>query len=178
MNDNTRHLIYFGVFFIIFGLIGLSSWGMFELDRDVRELGNEYLYLAINSPDVDNAIYYLEKYKTAVEENGFTKGSCGRFFKTIDNNMSYRYDKLVRGIEFLKQLNKESGISDLSNYRAISTIPEYVKTLGVGIKDYLTANNLGRLFQFWVNLTISIFLLGIWWPLGIKLLFPESIMFS
>lgn len=171
-----RKALYFGILVMLIGLFAFTFVGVASLNRDVRKLGNEYLYLAI-SPDMDNAILYLDKYREAIEENGFTTGSCGRYYKTIDNEMSYRYQKLVTGIEYLRQLNDGEGSeADYSNFRAVSTVSGYVKGLDIGILNYLTANNIGRLFQSWINgVIVGILMLG-WFIGGHRICFPDGVL--
>ena len=170
--------IYFSVLFVLLVLFVLTFWGVADLKKEARELGDEYLYLAI-SPDMDNAILYLDKYKEALEKNGFTTGSVGRYYKTVDNDMSFRYQKLITGIDYLKQLNAgDNKDVSYSNFRAAATVSGYVRSLNVGIVNHLTANNLGILFQCWINSLIAGILLLTWFIGGHRICFPYGILWD
>jgi len=118
-------------------------------------MGNGYLKLAEGSSSIEMSIGYLEMYKNAIEDNQMTTGSAGLFYKTPNNDMAYRYQRLVNGIEFLKmftnktELDQRINTLDINMYSMMvdsdsdkPALRNYISSLDVGISSYLSANYL------------------------------------
>lgn len=155
---------------ILFVLVlSIGIWGDVTLDREARSLGNGYLKLASQSPSIEMSLIYLNKYKGAIEENGFTTGTAGLYFKTPDNDMSLRYQRLTEGIKFLNNFNTKYQEEQRLNTIDIATmnrmvvdneeqgLSEYVYTLDVGIKQYLSANYMGWRFLYIMSILTMAF---------------------
>ncbi len=128
-----------------------------QLNREAKNLGDGYLELAEQSSSIEMSLGYLELYKKSVEDNKLNKGTAGFFYKTPDNDMAYRYERLVKGIEFLNMftgkteldnrintldINMYSMMVDSDNGENQPALRNYISSLSVGITEYLSANSL------------------------------------
>jgi len=129
-----------------------------QFNREKYQLGDGYLKLAEESSSLEMSVGYLELYKEAIEENKLNTGTAGLFYKTPNNDMSYRYERLVKGIEFLKMftgktelderintldINMYSMMVDSSNDSDKPALKQYISSLSIGIGQYLSANYIG-----------------------------------
>jgi hypothetical protein len=152
-------------------VLPIGIYGEVVINRQSKALGNGYLILAKQSPSTDMALEYLYDYREAVEENGFTKGTAGVYFKTPENDMSFRYKKLNEGIKFLEDLSGKYQEEQRLNTIDIATINrmvvdseeqglgDYIDNLGVGIRQYLSANYIGWRFldvMSWIALIYGV----------------------
>lgn len=124
--------------------------GTVEFFKFCNEKGNEYYWLAYNSPDIPNAILYLSNYRDAIVKNNLDTGTMAIIFKNKQADMSFRVAKLNNGIKFLEDLQSSTNSNkDQYNFMATSTMKNYVESLNVGIPNYFMANN------FWIILMIA-----------------------
>lgn len=144
-----------------FIIVPIGIWGCAHLNKEAKLQGNGYLELAKQSSSIEMSLGYLYKYKEIVEIGGFTEGTCGLYFKTPDNAMSFRYQRLTEGIKFLEDLNNKFQEENRINTIDFATINQmivnsgsndeqglndYIDNLDVGIKQYLSANYIGWRF--------------------------------
>ena len=164
MKEEVKNLLMAIVVVIAIVCIGLAIFGTVNFWYRCNTWGNEYYQLALDSPDIDNAVIHLTKYKEAIEKNGFNKGSAGLVFKTADKDMSNRYLKLVQGIESLKQIQEQTELSG-TDFNIYSDMKTYVESLNVGIMYHQTASNGWYCFLFlhsiWVSIIVAIAIIGI-----------------
>ena len=144
------------VILIAITCVALSIYGTVHFSYRCAKWGNEYYELAKNSPDIDNAVLYLTKYKEAIEINNFNVGNAGLVFKTGDRDMGNRYAKLLQGIDSLKQVKEQTKLTG-SDFNIYSDMKTYVESLNVSIPDYQTANNGWYCFLYIHSVWVSLF---------------------
>ncbi len=166
MKVNARIAILSAFLVIAVLAVGFGIFGVMKTTRDVSNLGNGYLKLALKAADVNTAVEMLDRYAESVKANGIDTGSAGVYYKTPNNDMANRYDRLVLGTQFLRELAEKyekserintvdfTGIMILTNAANSDTgsyeMANFIKNLNVNIWSYMTANSmLYRIMGFW-----------------------------
>ena len=144
---------------MVFGIFGVTKTA-----KDKHNMGHSYFELAKYAADVNTAVEMLDRYAEEVKKNGMDTGTCGVYYKTPANDMANRYDRLILGTEFLRELSEKyekserlntvdfTGIMILTNAADGDSysMKKFISNLPVGMGSYMTANSmLYRMMGFW-----------------------------